>query len=112
VEQLDEHNFLVTVREDELPFSLDDMDDYGMKQPTTLSGLSWWLEWKERQMVAETKTAIMRQTHVGELLRSLPKHSSRKFGLFMETPERYGRLGFRVHLRDKGHVALFKMACC
>jgi hypothetical protein len=110
IQQLNDHNFLVMVAEEQLPFCVADMDNCGFSQPGTLGEYQWWIEWKERQMIAATKAMIMRDTHVGAVLRTLPKRSHVKYGLSLKSSEHDYRFGFRVRIRNKRHVILFKLA--
>ena len=112
VEQLDEHTYLVTVRESALAVQMADLPSYGLPFARTFSDLDEWSAWKKRQMVAEAKKAIMRNTHVGEVLRTLPKYSNRKVGFAGHLDGADYRFGFRVHIRARDHSAFFKMACC
>jgi hypothetical protein len=112
VKQLNDHNFLVLINEEELPFRVGDMLNCGFGPPETLGEYQWWIEWKERQMIAAAKTAILSQTQVGQVLRSLPRYSHMKYGLYIKSAEHDYQFGFRVRIREKKHALYFKLSLC
>jgi hypothetical protein len=109
--QLDDHNFLVTVPEAGLPFTVADLHNCGLAAPASLTDYRNWIGSKERQMIAETQKAIMRHSHVGAVLRKMPKYAARKYGT-AQWSDRYGyRFGFRVRIRERRYVTFFKTCC-
>jgi hypothetical protein len=110
VEQLDERRFLVTVSEVELPeeFALKSRAPVGTV--LTLRQVEDQLYVAERGMQQRAKRAILELTHVGEVLRNMPKRSNWKHATGFAMRPEY-RLGFTVSFREKRHAAMFKIAC-
>ena len=110
VEQLDDRRFLVTVGENELP------EKYALKIRSpmgtilTLRQIEDQLHLAKLRMHKRAKQAILEHTHVGEVIRSMPKRSNWKMALgFAARPEH--QLGFQVTFRERRHAVMFKLAC-